>query len=39
VQAVSITKTLGAKMRGEPTTIDMADLKPFNYAARSTPIQ
>jgi len=30
VQAVSITKTLGAKMRGEPKTIDTADLKPFN---------
>jgi len=23
-------KTLGAKMRGELKTIDMADLKPFN---------
>jgi len=30
VQAVSITKTLGAKMKGEPKTIDTADLKPFN---------
>jgi len=30
VQAVSIMKTLGAKMRGEPKTIGMADLKPFN---------
>jgi len=30
VQALFITKTLGAKMRGEPKTIDTADLKPFN---------
>jgi len=29
MQAVSITKTQGAKMRGEPKTIAMIDLKAF----------
>jgi len=32
VQAITITKTQGAKSRGEPTTIGMADLKPIRYA-------
>jgi len=39
VQAVSIPKTLGAKMKGEPKTVDTGDLMNlFNYAAKSTPI-
>jgi len=29
MQAVIIFKTQGAKLRGEPTTISMADLKPI----------
>ena len=32
VQAVTITKAEGAKVRGEPTTIGMADLKLNRYA-------
>jgi len=33
VQAVAIMKTEGAKMRGKPTTVGMADLrrKPIRY--------
>jgi len=34
VQAVPSTKTPGAKLRGEPSTIGMADLKPIRYATR-----
>jgi len=38
MQAVTITKTEGAKIRGEPTTIGMAELKLKHYATRSTPL-
>jgi len=36
VQAVTITKTQGAKVRGEPTTVGMADLRRIRYVTRST---
>jgi len=39
VQAVTITKMQGTKLRGEPSTIGMADLKPIRYAIRSTPLE
>jgi len=38
MQAVTIIKTQGAKIRGEPTTIGMVDLKPNQQAARLTPV-
>jgi len=39
VQAVPIMKMQGAKMRGEPTTIGIADLKLTCYATRMTVIE
>jgi len=40
VQAVTIImKTQGAKLRGEPSTIDMADLNPNCYSTRSTSLE
>jgi len=35
VQAVTIMKTQSAKLRGKPSTIGMANLKPICYATRS----
>jgi len=39
MQAVTITKTQGAKLRGKPSTIGIPDLKPIRYATRSTPLE
>jgi len=39
VQAVTITKMQGAKMRGQPTTIGMTDLKRIYYATRTTMLE
>jgi len=35
----SLTKTYGAKSRGEPSTIGMADLEPIRWATRSMPVE
>jgi len=39
VQAVTVMKTVGAKMRGKPTTISMVELKLYHYATRSMPLE
>jgi len=36
MQAVTITKTQGPKMSGEPTAIDMEDLNRICYTTRTT---
>jgi len=38
-KAVTITKTQGAKMRGDTTTTGMADLRCIHYVTRLTPIK
>jgi len=39
MQAATITKTQGVRMRGKPTTIGMAELKHNCYATRSMPLE
>jgi len=39
MQAVTITKMQSTKLRSEPSTIGMADLKSIRYATRSTPLE
>jgi len=39
VQAVTLMKMQGAKIRNEPTTIGMADLKRIRYATRMTTLE
>jgi len=39
MQAVTITKTQGPKMSGEPTTIDMEDLNRICYTTRTTMLE
>jgi len=39
VQAVTLMKMQGAKIRDEPTTIGMADLKRIRYATRMTTLE